>query len=567
MYKIFIKKNQKTLHALSYFVFLLLISCNGSKQFAKIAQKQQINISPSPLEVHGGEVHLRINILLPPEMLKKNNLYEAQILFTNSKTTQGQKSFMAEIGSVKLDANELLSQKKNNSKEMEFTFLYEPDKNYGDLVVKTTQTKGKKKFETPYFVVGKGIISTSTLLQEGWQETKFLDIPKNEAFNSKDYTINFFFEQGNATLQAEQLNAYEEFFLRLLRSQKALVIESAFSLEGNEKNNQVLANQRAEALKKHLTALAQEYQLPKLVIQSRISDLKVHFQELVQDSHFSPEINQQILAIVQNSKTDSLDIKLSTQPFYPDIQKKIYPKLRYARIQLSEKNKQTYAITLEEQIQIYEQNIKINNSPTAHHNLGKIQLSLAQKEKDITKKKKLLELALYHTAIANQIEPQAENFYQEVFLYWFTNQFSKAEESLNKALRMGLKHQGLYAFKGFLLMKNAKSSRDKKYREALKYLAEAGDAPYNVFNKALTHLLVNDFDKANLLFDTLLEKQFDTMLVYYCKAIVEARKGNEENCIIYLQKVVAHSIWKNKAEIDLEFDAFRKSEKFLAIFK
>lgn len=566
MYKIFIKKNQKTLSNLYYLIFsLILFACNGSKQFEKIAKKQQIEINPSPLEVHGGEVHLNIKFLLPTEMLQKDAQYEAKIFFTNAQNTKGTESFIAEIGSITFNANDYLSKKKNPLKEQDFVFLYEHNKSNGDIVVKTTQIKGKKKFETPYFVINKGIIQTSMLFKDVWQESIFLEIPKNEAFNFKDYTINFFFEQSDAVLQKEQLNNYEEFFLKIIKNQEPLLIESAFSLEGSEKNNQVLANNRAEALKKHLAELAKNHKLPLPQIKQQVSNLKTHFQELVQESNLASTDTETIFNIIQNTKLDSLDAKLSNYPFYQEIRKKVYPKLRYARIQLRDKNSSIKQSTLEEQIHFYEQNIKINNSSVAHHNLGKIQFALAQKELNSEKQNKLFQLALYHTVIANQIDARAETFYQEVLLYTLTKQYQKAEESLNKAIKMQLKHESLYALKGLDLARKAKSYRDKKYKESIKYFSEAGNHNNILFNKALAHLLIHEYDKAEGIFNTLIENNYDKQLVYYCVAIIEARKGNEEKCIEALGKIIQIPEWKNKVKNDLEFHNFKKSSRFQSL--
>ncbi|KOY85360.1 hypothetical protein AD998_03620 [bacterium 336/3] len=567
MYKIFIKKNQKTLSNLYYLIFsLILFACNGSKQFEKIAKKQQIEINPSPLEVHGGEVHFNIKFLLPTEMLQKDAQYEAKIFFTNAQNTKGTESFIAEVGSITFNANNYLSKKKTPLKEQDFAFLYEHNKSNGDIVVKTTQIKGKKKFETPYFFINKGIIQTSMLFKDVWQESVFLEIPKNEAFNFKDYTINFFFEQSDAVLQKEQLNNYEEFFLKIIKNQEPLLIESAFSLEGSEKNNQVLANNRAEALKKHLAELAKNHKLPFPQIKQQISNLKTHFQELVQESNLASTDTETIFNIIQNTKLDSLDAKLSNYPFYQEIRKKVYPKLRYARIQLRDKNSSIKQSTLEEQIHFYEQNIKINNSSVSHHNLGKIQFELAQKELNSEKQNKLFQLALYHTVIANQIDARAETFYQEVLLYTLTKQSQKAEESLNKAIKMQLKHEGLYALKGLDLAKKAKSYRDKKYKESIKYFSEAGNHNNILFNKALAYLLIHEYDKAEGIFNTLIENNYDKQLVNYCVAIIEARKGNEEKCIEALGKIIQIPEWKNKVKNDLEFHNFKKSSRFQSLF-
>ncbi|MCU0438396.1 MAG: hypothetical protein MUC49_10785 [Raineya sp.] len=567
MYKKNIKKNQKTLLSLSYLIFsTILFACNGSKQFEKIAKKQQIEVSPSPLEVHGGEVHFRIKFLLPIEMLQKDAQYEAKIFFTNSQTNSDSKKFMAEIGSIILNANDYLSKKKSPFKEQDFAFLYESDKNYGDIVVKTTQTRGKKKLETPYFIINKGIITTSLLFQDIWQESAFLEIPKNEVFNFKNYTVNFFFEQNGTVLQQEQLENYKEFFLQLIKKQQPLLIESAFSLEGSEKNNQVLARNRAEALKMHLIELAKNHKLSVPPIKHQISDLKSHFQELITESNFTVTEKESILNIVQNTVLDSLDSKLGSHPFYTEVKKKIYPKLRYARIQFQDKNVATQSPSIEEQIHFYEQNIKLNNSSVAHHNLGKIQLMLAQKETQKENKDKLLQLALYHTVIANQIDARAETFYQEILLYSLTNQSQKAEESLTKAIQMQLKHEGLYALKGLDLVRKAKNSRDKKYKDAIKYFGQAGENNETLFNKALTHLLIHEYDKAEKIFNILFQNKYNEQLIIYCKAIIEARKGNEENCILLLKKIIQISEWKNRAEKDLEFHNFKNSVLFRSIF-
>jgi hypothetical protein len=576
MYIFFAKKTQKYCQAfITILLFMLFWACSGSKEFAKLSQKQQISIKPNPLEVHGGEVRFKISASIPPEMIKKDATYEISVFYIPKDSSLKKKLF--EIGIVHFQNAK--SSKNSLSKEQDFSFLYDKQQALGSIVVKGTQKGGKKNLQTPYFAVGKGVIHTSTLLKDCITDTSVFRIPLKLPSNTQnssveDQTIWFYFEQGKSKLSDVQKNHHKERLLRLLQAKVPLTIQASFSPEGREGINTNLANERAETLVNYLKELSQNYQLQMPLLDSKVSNSTDFKADLVgfltSSADFDNQISEEIRNIIDTSSyLSALDKAFSSKNYYSKITQILYPKLRYVKITIQTHQTTLQQVTEEETyLKSLQTLVAQNDAPWAHHNIGNIYLRRALKNPDSTQKNILLQKALYHTAIAYQIGQMPESIYQELYLYALLKQEDKVSETLKKATEQKIEHPEIAHLQAIQLFKQAKSSKDKKYKEALQYFQKAGNEGFVLFNKSLTHLILHEYDKAHENLETLKKYKPQEALIYYLQALIEARKGNEQACKQYLVKTFElNNLLKLKAKNDLEFEQFENSSDFMSIFK
>ena len=71
---------RKVLNAVILLAVLTLSGCSLTKM-AKLAQDQQLNVDPNPLELHGDSVKFKMSATLPVKMLPKGKEYVANVVY------------------------------------------------------------------------------------------------------------------------------------------------------------------------------------------------------------------------------------------------------------------------------------------------------------------------------------------------------------------------------------------------------------------------------------------------------------------------------------------------------
>ena len=173
--------------------FSLLSGC-ALQKMVKLAEKQDLEVNPNPLELHGSQVAFDISAVLPPKILPTGKTYTLN-------TTYQYEDKEIEVGSIEFNPEDYPQSNSSASRvKRPFSISYNEALNPGVLMIqgeaknvangKTLTTKKKK--------VAVGIITTSRAVQNSYA-TNYADhgysqeelIPTN---------INFYFRQGSSYL-------------------------------------------------------------------------------------------------------------------------------------------------------------------------------------------------------------------------------------------------------------------------------------------------------------------------------------------------------------------------------
>lgn len=553
MYRKKTKKARKICQICVFTLFsLLFVACSGGKSFKKLSQNQRISLLPSPLEMHGGNVKGSIRVAIPTKILekyKKKN-YELKFYFSDYPYSQ-KESYLLELGSISFEKSKPKGDEQ--VQELHFEFPFQADKSEGSVLAQGYLYKKKsKKQQSPYFLVGKGIIQTATMFREQITDTLiYLPIEKPQSLIP---TLFVPFQKGSWELKMD--NSKQEILEILAKNSNKITIEASCSPEGDENENLQLAQKRAEAIRNHLFTIKNDAQI-NLHIHS-LKEIKQEMQNLLFTKAFEPKQVQEIKHILQNSQSlKDLEQNLRKKTYYSQIVSALYPALRYVRLSVAD-------TAMQEPISYYQLLIDTESNPVAHQNIGLWYWHKHCKRSDSLN----LQKALYHLEIAANIEPKAEIFFNLMMIYGKLGKTTKSEQFKTKLLATSPENKFVQRFinyeKGLQLVRKAQNSKDRKYRQALELFEKSGNNVNAHINSALAALLSHQYDKA--VFYT--EKNRDNAFSLYLRAIIAARKGNEQEALSFLEKSLqANPNLKVKAQKDLEFEILRENKEFLELLK
>jgi len=562
----------------------------------KMAKKQEMQVTPNPLEVHADEVKFDVAGTLPVKMLKKKTTYTADVdyKYGDRKT---------DVGNLEYAAADFPNAKKEQPKmNKNFSFPYQEGMERGDLVVQGTAAKGKKSKTTPEMPIAKGVITTSKLVKEAdlvaYSESGYNPNPEFEPVD-----VAFFFPQGSAQLQTSETRSKRGKFLDAFISEKnvtkTVTITGTHSPEGAERVNSRLSENRAQAIEKFYRGKMKSYNYKKkadsveFVLKPIIQDWQQLRDTLAATSMLSDDQEQQILSVLDGSGSfEEKEDQLHKFPFYRTLLSQVYPKLRTAQTelltltekkpdneiavlakQMSEGRADTsalnakelaYAATLTPDVNekkgIYEAYVKKTDNWQSHNDLGAVHLELAKKETDQSRKNQLADMAITHLEMARNKQESAEVYNNLAVAYSMKGMRKEAMEAINKATQQTGNEdvtRAINAAKGVMQIRSA------NYSEAINTLSQAGDDVNVLYNKGLAQVLAKQYDAAIGTLNEAAAKEGADAWTHYVRAIAAARAKNESVMVEALQKAVSgNSQLKTKAMQDLEFDAYANSESF-----
>ena len=606
----------------------LATGCNSLKDMVKLAKEQKLTVNPSPLEVHGGNVGFKMSANLPVKMFKKDTEYEMKLAYVNEGAVAGKEEFKKEVGSAKIVSNDVINSKDQNPKvEKAFSFAYEPKFERGELVVQGVARSTKKPDKTaqteqvpipPTKVLG--VITTAMLAKDLTSEPYGVGDQGEGTFAFEDHGygkdeapkqvfVDFNFEQGSAVLKSVEtkdkgavIDAFVASKVLVSPDGKKVNITGSHSPEGSETINTNLASQRAKAMENYFRAQMKKSNYSKEDLSNVgfdntskvLDDTKEEFFSLLDASSLSSDEKSEVKQIM-NGEGDFVarERELATKPYYQTLMNEVYPSLRYARTDVYQgpikrtdaeiasmartkpeeltEAELLYAASMtpdmNEKVQIYEAAIKKNDSPAAHNNLAAVQLEMALKETDATKKNDLISAAITHLEIAKNKKETAEVNYNLGLAYAIKGDKDKSNASITRAVQLGSNHaptkRKLKGAEGIMLMQGAKTFDDDKYTQAIAAFNEGGNSHKVLYNKALAQLLSRDYDKAQVSIDEAINAAPNDAHTHYVKAIIGARKANVATMAPSLKKAIElDGNLRAKALKDLEFFNFFNSSEF-----
>ena len=225
--------------------------CSLSKMI-KLAADQDLQVTPNPLEVHGGAVPFDVSAVLPPKMLPTGKVYTINTIYQYGDQEVA-------VGSIEFKAEDFPNSSSSTSRKSEsFTFPYQAGMNPGTLYVEgvASDPKSGKSKTSPRLAVAQGLVMTSTFAKPVTFST-YADHGYNDKEELIPTNVDFFFEQGAARLnpsvntdgtsnraKSNDLAA----FIAEKNVTRTVTITGTHSPEGTERVNSDLAEDRAKAI-------------------------------------------------------------------------------------------------------------------------------------------------------------------------------------------------------------------------------------------------------------------------------------------------------------------------------
>jgi hypothetical protein len=173
-------------------------------QMLKIAEEQDVQVNPSPLELHGDSVKFSISATLPLNMLKKNKLYSVKTKYAYGDQEE-------EFENLEFTLAEFENQDVEQPNiSQEISFFYTEEMKQGALTVQgIVSNLEKTKFkETPTMDLAQGVITTSQLVKDVTY-TSYADHGYNNKEELVPTHVGFFFDKGQSKLKRSEVQGDE----------------------------------------------------------------------------------------------------------------------------------------------------------------------------------------------------------------------------------------------------------------------------------------------------------------------------------------------------------------------
>ncbi len=569
----------------------ILSSCTLSKM-VQLAEQQDLQVDPDPLEVHAGSVPFTMSAVLPPKMLPSGKVWTINTFYQ-----YGDKEF--EVGSVELKADDFPNSSTSTSRKSEdFEFAFRDELNPGTLLIQgvASDPRNGKSKSTEKMEVAKGIITTSQAVKDTYLAA-FAQHGYNDQEELIPTNIDFYFPQGRSTLVSslstdgtsnrdKQTNLSA--FIAEKNVTRTVTITGTHSPEGTERINSNLSQDRAEAIENYYRAQMNRYDYKgvadsiEFILKPVVESWREFRRALDDYGKLSDSELQSYLSVIDGSGTfEDKEKQLRKLPKYDDVFDNVYPTLRTAKTEiLTVKPKKSnaeiavlakgisegdvsadtlsseellFAGTLtpsaDEKIAIYTAATKKDGSWTAHNNLAAAHLEKAWKE---GASNQAAADALTQLEIAAKKKDAAEIHANMGAAYLMQQEYGQAYESLNKALEYSPGNKlrtGISTLKGLIEIRMA------KYDDAKSSLSSGRTGGRALFDRGLAHLLSKDYSAADTFFaDAANANDAVAADAYYYRAVTAARRNNAADVTSNLAEAVKRdSSLKDKALNDLEF--------------
>ncbi len=219
------------------------------------------------------------------------------------------------------------------------------------------------------------------------------------------------------------------------------------------------------------------------------------------------------------------------------------------------------ALIEEEKAKIYQAAMKLyGDSWKPHNDYAAVQLDMAKKVNDPSRKQQLADEAITHLEMARNAQETAEVYNNLAVAYTMKGDKAKAMEAITKATSM---QGGESVTKMIKAAQGVQQIKAAQYSEAVASLSQAGDSSVVLYNKGLAQILAGQADAAMATLNEASSKDASDGDIYYLAAIAAARSKNESAVMSNLtQAIQKKSDLRAKVLEDLEFQAYANSEAF-----
>lgn len=564
---------------------ILLSGCKLDKMI-KLAQENDLQVNPNPLEVHGGNVPFEMSAVLPPKILPSNTSFTLNTIYVYGDQEVA-------VGSVEFQASDFPNSSTTTSrKSANFTFPYQDGMNPGTLYVQgvATDLKNGKTAETDRLAVAQGLVMTSA-----WVKDIAMVSYADHGYNDKEELIptnvDFYFDQGRSNLRTSlsydgETNASKRDMLSGFIAEKnvtrTVTITGTHSPEGTETINSDLSEDRAATIEKYYRNRMDRYDYKgaadsiDFILKPVVQDWNAFKGALAAYEGISAEEKGQYTNIINGSgsfvEKEKEMKKLST---YKKVFKDVYPGLRSAKTEVltvkpkksnaeiavlakaitgGEADADTLTIeelmfsatltpSLEEKAAIYKAAADKSGMWQAHNNLAAAHLQMAKRGDASKLDGAATQLEIAMNKMASSPEVQANMGALQVL----QGDYEAAYETLGGVSSSSNDINGKVS-----AMKGAVEVRMAEYDKAKASFASAKNNENVMIDRGLAHLLSGDYPMADAEF-----KQVERADSYYLLAVSAARQNNASGVGSNLKKAVdAEPSYKDMALNDLEFTNF-----------
>ena len=544
-------------------MLLMTLAFVGCNKDMKPLSADYFTVTPSPLEVVGGQVPATVTGTFPEKYFDKKSVVTVTpyLVYADGETAGTPFVYQGE----KVEGNDqAISYKMGGVVSMPVNFKYIPAMRKSELQLAFKVQRGKKTYDLPRVTVAEGVISTAEIANA--QELNPAITPdKFQRIIEEKYSadIMFLIQQANLRseqLKSEQMNAlHNEIKAATEAPNKELTninVASYASPDGGVKLNTTLAENREKNTVNYMKKSLKKGKIDADMTAEFTAQDWEGFKELVSKSNIQDkELILNVLSMYSDPEQREREIKDMSSVFKV-LAEEILPQLRYSRItasvnvigksdeEISKLAKEDakalsvdellYAATLvktnKEKAAIYAKVVEIYpNDYRGYNNLGMVQYE----EGDLA-------AAQNNFAKAARIAPNTpEVAMNQGLISLANNDYAKAEQAFGKSAGVEELNEAL----GVFYMKKG------DYNAAVKAF---GDVKSN--NAALAQILTKDYSKAKA---TLAGVEAPNANTYYLMAVLGARTNNEQMVVSNLKKSISMDSSKaQQAATDLEFAKF-----------
>ena len=540
-----------------------LTSC--SKQGALSADN--VNVTPTPLEVVGSEVTATINATFPEKFMKKKVTLEVVpvLKYEGGETTAPSTSFQGE----KVQGNATTVQYKvGGNYTIRATFPYRDEMLQSDLYLRCIAQKGSKTTALPDVKVGYGVVATGDLYKRALASaTPALgeDTYQRVVKQKQEAQIKYLVNQANVRASELKTNSIQDFvkiLKEITQNQETLQLNnievSAYaSPEGRYEINERLAEQRQNTSSAYVRDQLKENKLRTDVDTRYTAEDWEGFQQMVAASNIQDkDVILRVLSMYQDPQEREQQIR-NMSVVYDELAKGVLPELRRARLIAN------YEVIGRSDEQIQQQ----FTEDATKLNIEELLYGAAKQPNDALKKAWYEKAAQIYPNDVRPLNNLASLAYQQGDVATAKSLLAQAKGVNAKAAEVATNEALLALLEGNTdqaELSLAAGAGSTSYDEILgnlnlakgNYAAAASNlAGINTNSAALAQILNKDYAAAAA---TLVGIQNPDALTSYLSAILGARQNNENAVISGLTSAIQQDkTLATRAAQDLEFANFQ----------
>ena len=185
----------RKLSYLSVIAGIMLLSSCALNNMMKLAEQQDLTVTPKPLEVHADSVKFEMSAVLPVKMLPSGKVYTLNTFYKYGGQEKG-------LEGLEFSADDFPNSDSQQPRiTQEYNFAYDPAMKSGELEIQgvALDLKNGKTKSTARLKVADGVITTSQLVQEVYYAA-YADHGYNNQEELTPSNVEFFFQQGRHNL-------------------------------------------------------------------------------------------------------------------------------------------------------------------------------------------------------------------------------------------------------------------------------------------------------------------------------------------------------------------------------